>query len=461
MKPLQHTISIVLLRALSLPARATIARASCIAAVAFGIASSALAQLAMPPALDPTITANFQKIALGDWGESAVAHLFRERGFEFIDMNVNSQGLDGLAFKRDASGALTDVRAVEVKARSAAGDLGLPGNTNNGRQLTSEKLMADLKRAATEHPRPEVRKVAQEALELHTRNTANIKVERHVLTLKDGKYTVYEGATNSRPAGRPVANGSLDKIFSTLSKSSDDGVAASARTNLDYLRSSRASVSKTVASTTIHTQEAVAVTRSASASAARTTSTTLSSQGTRAAGFIYRKPWFPLPPWFPTPLPRWFPTTMYLMPPSIGTGIAGAAGGAATAGVLSTAVMASVSTYSWANGDISDARFQEDLTRACGVGAATGLVTGGILLFTPAAPVVVLVAVGAATASTAEIALDWAMERENEHLIAGEIPLAYGAAAAGNAFNPNAAPGISSDPLTEALARLRASKAPN
>ena len=171
MKPLQHTISIVLLRALSLPARATIARASCIAAVAFGIASSALAQLAMPPALDPTITANFQKIALGDWGESAVAHLFRERGFEFIDMNVNSQGLDGLAFKRDASGALTDVRAVEVKARSAAGDLGLPGNTNNGRQLTSEKLMADLKRAATEHPRPEVRKVAQEALELHTRNT--------------------------------------------------------------------------------------------------------------------------------------------------------------------------------------------------------------------------------------------------------------------------------------------------
>ena len=453
MKPLQHTISIVLLRALSLPARATIARASCIAAVAFGIASSALAQLAMPPALDPTITANFQKIALGDWGESAVAHLFRERGFEFIDMNVNSQGLDGLAFKRDASGALTDVRAVEVKARSAAGDLGLPGNTNNGRQLTSEKLMADLKRAATEHPRPEVRKVAQEALELHTRNTANIKVERHVLTLKDGKYTVYEGATNSRPAGRPVANGSLDKIFSTLSKSSDDGVAASARTNLDYLRSSRASVSKTVASTTIHTQEAVAVTRSASASAARTTSTTLSSQGTRAAGFIYRKPWFPLPPWFPT--------TMYLMPPSIGTGIAGAAGGAATAGVLSTAVMASVSTYSWANGDISDARFQEDLTRACGVGAATGLVTGGILLFTPAAPVVVLLAVGAATASTAEIALDWAMERENEHLIAGEIPLAYGAAAAGNAFNPNAAPGISSDPLTEALARLRASKAPN
>lgn len=453
MKPLQHTISIVLLRALSLPARATIARASCIAAVAFGIATSALAQLAMPPALDPTITANFQKIALGDWGESAVAHLFRERGFEFIDMNVNSQGLDGLAFKRDASGALTDVRAVEVKARSAAGDLGLPGNTNNGRQLTSEKLMADLKRAATEHPRPEVRKVAQEALELHTRNTANIKVERHVLTLKDGKYTVYEGATNSRPAGRPVANGSLDKIFSTLSKSSDDGVAASARTNLDYLRSSRASVSKTVASTTIQTQEAVAVTRSASASAARTTSTTLSSQGTRAAGVIYRKPWFPLPRRFPTP---WF-----LMPPSIGTGIAGAAGGAATAGVLSTAVMASVSTYSWANSDISDARFQEDLTRACDVGAATGLVTGGILLFTPAAPVVVLVAAGAATASTAEIALDWAMERENEHLIAGEIQFAYGAAAAGNAFNPNAAPGISSDPLTEALARLRASKAPN
>ena len=453
MKPLQHTISIVLLRALSLPARATIARASCIAAVAFGIASSALAQLAMPPALDPTITANFQKIALGDWGESAVAHLFRERGFEFIDMNVNSQGLDGLAFKRDASGALTDVRAVEVKARSAAGDLGLPGNTNNGRQLTSEKLMADLKRAATEHPRPEVRKVAQEALELHTRNTANIKVERHVLTLKDGKYTVYEGATNSRPAGRPVANGSLDKIFSTLSKSSDDGVAASARTNLDYLRSSRASVSKTVASTTIHTQEAVAVTRSASASAARTTSTTLSSQGTRAAGFIYRKPWFPLP--------RRFPTPWYLMPPSIGTGIARAAGGAATAGVLSTVVMASVPIYSLLNGDISDARFQEDLMRAGGVGAATSLVTGGILLFTPAAPVVVLVAAGAAIAVPVEIALDWAMERENEHLIAGQIQLAYGAAAAGNAFNPNAAPGISSDPLTEALARLRASKAPN
>jgi hypothetical protein len=103
-----------------------------------------------------------------------------------------------------------------------------------------------------------------------------------------------------------------------------------------------------------------------------------------------------------------------------------AAAGAALAGVATSGVIAGMAGYDWYQGTISDARLHEELVRAGGAGLAVGLATGAVMLLTPAAPGVVLIAVGAAAALAAEVAFDWAMERENEHLAAGEYVIRYG-----------------------------------
>ena len=64
--------------------------------------------------------------------------------------------------------------------------------------------------------------------------------------------------------------------------------------------------------------------------------------------------------------------------------------------------------------------------RAGGDGAVVGLTTGALLLLTPGAPGVVVIAVVAAVGFVADAAFDWAFERENEHHIEHELRTRYG-----------------------------------
>lgn len=128
------------------------------------------------------------------------------------------------------------------------------------------------------------------------------------------------------------------------------------------------------------------------------------------------------------------------------------------AGVLTAGTVAAFSTYQWSQGEISDARMYEDLTRAGALGMTAATTTGAILIFTPAAPGVVLIAAGAATVFAAEAALDWAMERENEQLIPRERELSYGATAGDFDRDPLGPPPVLADPLGDTLRALRESR---
>lgn len=339
---------------------------------------TARAQMAVHPALDPTVTANMAKVALGAWGESVVENALKARGFETLDPKLGPHLLDLVAFKRDAAGRLIDVRFAEVKARTAAGDLGLPGNSMNGVQLTEQKLAADLGKAASSHPDPRMRGLLREIEEFRRTNPSACKAERHVLTVKDGRYTIYEGPTTARPVGRPAFDGSLDGMLERLGKSSNRQTAAAARLNRTYLQAQRAA-----ATTAGEATEGVA--------AVAATSTT--------RGIV------PMPP-----------ASAYVT----------AASSAVAAGLMTSGIIAGMATYDWYQGEISDARLHEELIRAGGDGIAVSVATGALLLLTPAAPGVVVIAVTTAVAVAADTAFDWAMERENEHLVAREHMIRYG-----------------------------------
>lgn len=389
--------------------RLAAAAIGCIAV--FGVHSAA-AQMAVHPNLDPSIAQNLRKIKLGDWGESVVENMLRERGFEVVDPMIGGQGLDRIAYKRGADGQLIDVRAIEVKARTDAGNPGLPGNSLDGKQLTDTKLRADLSRAASQHADPKVRGLAGEVERLYRANPDAVRVERHVLTVKDGRYTVYDGASTARPVGRPPADGSLENVFSRLSQSPNRQTAAAARMNRAYLASQRTALEAT--------GEEVAVARAAVARAA--------SKPTGLAGTV-------------SPL-------------------GGAVTGAVTAGAATSAVVAGVAMYDWYQGEISDDRLYEELIRAGGDGIAVSLATGAVLLMTPAAPGVVLIAVAGGAAIAADLAFDWAMERENEHLVERELRIRYGFVPKPEDADRRTPTRSVANPLREQLERLRSERVP-
>lgn len=96
------------------------------------------------------------------------------------------------------------------------------------------------------------------------------------------------------------------------------------------------------------------------------------------------------------------------------------------AGLVTSGLIAGMATYDWYQGEISDARLREELLRAGGSGIAVSIATGAILMLTPAAPGIVVIAVTTGVAIAADVAFDWAMERENEHLVAHEHMIRYG-----------------------------------
>jgi len=365
------------------------------------LAGRASAQLPMHPEVRPTLPASRFNTDLGNWGEAAVNELLKSRGYEVTVPKVGSNGPDFIATKRDASGMITDAIVGEVKTRTAEGDVGAPSLTKKGLQLSPEKVMQDLERASKHAKDPAVRKLCDELLAKYKANPASLRCERHVLTLDDGKYRIYKATSNTRVNGRPVANGSLDEIFERLSKSSNPEIAKPARENLRYLRKQRALVRQG---------------RPVAAAVRQIPKGALASE----AGLI-------------------------VQPPRV-------AGTAFHAGALTAATIAGFAAYEWTQGQISDARFHEELIRAGADGLAVYLTTGAVLLFTPGAPGVVLFAVGAATVYAVDTALDWMWQRENEHAIARQVELVHGSKAAEASADPLAPLPPLANPLGEALA---------
>ena len=54
---------------------------------------------------------------LGKFGESFVCENLRASGYEVYDANLHEHGIDLIAVKRDVTGAVKEVRLVEVKTR--------------------------------------------------------------------------------------------------------------------------------------------------------------------------------------------------------------------------------------------------------------------------------------------------------------------------------------------------------
>lgn len=82
---------------------------------------------------------------LGGFGENLVAESYSLRGYTVLDGNIGGRGLDLVAFKRDATGALADVRLVEVKTRTG----GIPGGlakTGRGPQMSEKWIENNLQR---------------------------------------------------------------------------------------------------------------------------------------------------------------------------------------------------------------------------------------------------------------------------------------------------------------------------
>lgn len=80
----------------------------------------------------------------GAWGESLVEQSLRLRGYEVLEVKSGSNhGIDRIAFKRDPTGALSDVRLIEVKTHR--GRRPVLSRTRAGRQMSRRWLAAKLK----------------------------------------------------------------------------------------------------------------------------------------------------------------------------------------------------------------------------------------------------------------------------------------------------------------------------
>ena len=376
-----------------------------VGAVAFLLlASPASGQLALPPALDPAASSVPPTHALGDWGESVVREQFKARGFETYVPQVGRNGLDMVAIKRGPNGEIIDARVVEVKTRTAAGDIGAPGTSRNGEQLSPSKVAADLDNAARNHPDPKTREVAREVSEYSKRNPGGLKAERHVITLKDGKYTVYEGPTAKRPIGRPVADASLEKTLERLAKSSDPATAKTAQQNLNYLREQQA--------TAVRAPARAAVRVPASMSRA-----TVSRLAAGESGLVL-PPWPkpPFPPKYPVPKPP-FPPKFPIpkgpdpfpdgpIPPGPRTPIPprspvpsiGALGGALGAGVVTGGVETAFILVAYNKGEISAEECNRGL---CGAVLKAGAVSAATAAALAAGAPFIIVAAGGMVAYVA------------------------------------------------------------
>lgn len=186
----------------------------------------------------PVRTAGAWRQGVGRFGESLATGSLRLRGYEVIDLKLpGNRGIDLVAVKRSASGTVTDIRLVEVKAHSGKSGPRL-AQTRVGTQM-SRQWLADRLRALRSSGE-QGRKLALEISRF--RRAEGIPLERlgevHDVNLRTGKYTIRNPVSMAVRAG-PM---SIERLLNRVSSHSTQPWQAWAMRHLsqfDQLRHAR------------------------------------------------------------------------------------------------------------------------------------------------------------------------------------------------------------------------------
>ena len=184
----------------------------------------------------PVRTAGVWRKGIGEFGETFAAANLKARGYHVTEVKLGSNnGVDRVAFKRDPSGVLTEVKFVEVKAHYGKGRPRL-GMTKSGPQM-SRKWLADWLRKLR-NSGPSNKALAKEISTFL--KAQRIPIERlgevHDINLRLGKYTVRNPITLAERSG-PM---SIERLLKNLaSRSRNQEISTWAKRNLSQLEKIR------------------------------------------------------------------------------------------------------------------------------------------------------------------------------------------------------------------------------
>lgn len=187
----------------------------------------------------PVRTAGAWRKGIGEFGESFADGTLKLRGYQVTNIKLpGNHGVDRVAVKYNASGKLTDVRLVEVKAHYGKGKPRL-GMTKNGQQM-SRKWLADwLRKLRTAGN--EGKMLAQQISAF--RKASRIPLERlgelHDINLRSGTYTIRNPVTLAERGGPMPIQRLLNKVASRSSQHASKAWAKLHLAQLDQLRQTR------------------------------------------------------------------------------------------------------------------------------------------------------------------------------------------------------------------------------
>ncbi len=163
----------------------------------------------------PVRTAGTWRKGVERFGEGLARGSLQLHGYEVLDMKLpGNHGIDLVAFKRSATGAVTDIRLVEVKAHYGPGRPRL-GQTRVGTQM-SRQWLADRLRAL----RSSGEQGRQLALDISRfRKAEGIPLERlgevHDVNLRTWKYTIRHPISMAERTGPMSIQRLLNKVATT------------------------------------------------------------------------------------------------------------------------------------------------------------------------------------------------------------------------------------------------------
>lgn len=187
----------------------------------------------------PVRSAGAWRQGVGRFGESLAGGSLRLRGYEVIDMKLpGNQGIDLVAVKRSATGTVTDIRLVEVKAHYGKTGPRL-GQTRVGTQMSRQWLADRLRalRASGEQGR----KIALDISRF--RRAEGIPLERlgevHDVNLRTGKYTIRNPVSMAERAGPMSIERLLNRVSSHSTQPASQTWAMRHLSQFDQLRQAR------------------------------------------------------------------------------------------------------------------------------------------------------------------------------------------------------------------------------
>jgi hypothetical protein len=182
---------------------------------------------------------------LGQFGESVVNAAIRARGYEVIDGNIDGRGIDLIAAKRNPSGALVDLRFIEVKTRQGVPNFQL-ATTTDGRQLADDWILPRLKRIADDHLDAGSRKFSEDAIAFLELRPNAIRRELHGVAVEADRYLVMSVDPTGRVMG-VVHEEPLTKVLESIAR---DGESSEVRKQAIQHRSQYERMQSTVRSKT-------------------------------------------------------------------------------------------------------------------------------------------------------------------------------------------------------------------